>query len=76
MYARYRSFLWTGYGFRDAFNLDAKWWDPDVLGIDQGPILIMIENYLNGSVWKKFMRNESIKRGLERAGFKSVLLAK
>jgi hypothetical protein len=72
MYEDYRVSLWTGYGFRDAFNLDAAWWDPDVLGIDQGPILLMIENYLNGSVWNRFMRNEIVRRGLDRAGFKLI----
>ena len=68
-YATYRTNLWTGYGFRDAFNLETNWWGPHVLGIDQGPILIMAENYRSGRVWEVFMRNASIRRGLERAGF-------
>ncbi len=44
-YDQYRTNIWTPYGFCDAFNLTANWWDPEVLGIDQGPILIMIENH-------------------------------
>jgi hypothetical protein len=76
MYDNYRVSLWTGYGFRDAFNRDAAWWDPDVLGIDQGPMLLMIENYLTGSVWKTMQRNEIIKRGLKRAGFQARTLVK
>jgi hypothetical protein len=68
-YDRYRRNIWTGYGFRDAFSLRANWWATDVLGIDQGPILIMIENYRNQRVWRRFMRNEEIRRGLQRAGF-------
>jgi hypothetical protein len=68
-YSTYRSSIWTGYGFRDAFNLEANWWGPHVLGIDQGPILIMAENHRTGRVWEVFMRNATIQRGLERAGF-------
>lgn len=68
-YDEYRVQLWSSYGFRDAFNLKADWWAPDVLGIDQGPILIMTENYRFQSVWRRFMRNPSVLRGLEAAGF-------
>ncbi len=69
LYDRYRTNIWTAYGFRDAFNLTANWWDPDVIGIDQGPIVLMIENYRTQNVWKRFMRNPEIQRGLQRAGF-------
>jgi hypothetical protein len=68
-YDRFRPGIWTAYGFCDAFNLTADWWDPDVLGIDQGPILIMIENYRTGRVWKTFMKAPEIQRGLKAAGF-------
>ncbi len=68
-YDAYRANLWTGYGFRDAFNLETNWWGPHVLGIDQGPILLMAENYRNGRVWDVFMRHAAIQRGLEGAGF-------
>jgi hypothetical protein len=64
--------LWGEYGFRDAFNLQENWWATDVLGIDQGPILLMIENHRTGSVWKSFMQAPEIKRGLQRAGFQSL----
>ncbi len=64
--------LWTKYGFRDAFNLDVNWWDTDVIGIDQGPMIIMIENYRTGSVWKRFMKNPDVQRGLQAAGFQPV----
>ncbi|MBN2356299.1 T9SS type A sorting domain-containing protein, partial [candidate division KSB1 bacterium] len=72
LYDTYRSQLWTQYGFRDAFNLTVNWWGPDVIGIDQGTIVIMIENYRTGRVWERFMENEDIQRGLQRAGFTSV----
>ncbi len=45
MYDRYRTNLWTENGFRDAFNLGINWFDSDELGIDQGPFVVMIENY-------------------------------
>lgn len=68
----YGAQLWTKYGFRDAFNLKVNWWGPDVIGIDQGPIIIMIENYRTGRVWERFMRNADIRRGLTVAGFTPV----
>lgn len=71
MWNNYRAQLWTKYGFRDAFNLSVQpaWWDTDVIGIDQGPIIIMIENYRNQSVWSRFMQNPDIQLGLQAAGF-------
>lgn len=68
-YSHYRPRIWTAYGFRDAFNLGAQWWGSDTLGIDQGPIVIMIENYRTQRVWRLFMQNEEVQRGLQRAGF-------
>jgi len=73
MYDQYRSTIWTGYGFCDAFNLAASWWDTDVLGIDQGPIAIMIENYRTSAVWSRFMQSAEIQRGLQLAGFTPVV---
>lgn len=69
MYDRYRAELWTAYGFRDAFNPERNWFDSDELGIDQGPIVVMIENYRTQRVWRLFMQNAVVQRGLERAGF-------
>jgi hypothetical protein len=71
-YTNYRPRIWTAYGFRDAFNLGAQWVGPDELGIDQGPIVIMIENYRTQRVWRRFMQNTVIQRGLQRAGFVSL----
>ncbi|MEW5798090.1 MAG: glucoamylase family protein [Bacteroidota bacterium] len=69
MWNNYKTQLWSKYGFRDAFNLNINWWGPDVIGIDQGPIIIMIENYRTGSVWKRFMQNPDVQRGLAAAKF-------
>ncbi|HEY9175843.1 MAG TPA: glucoamylase family protein [Verrucomicrobiae bacterium] len=68
-YRQFRRNIWTAYGFRDAFNQGEQWWGPDVLGIDQGPIVLMIENYRTQRVWRRFMRNPEVQRGLQAAGF-------
>jgi len=69
MWNSYGPQLWTPYGFRDAFNLTFNWWGPDVIGIDQGPQVLMIENYRTGRVWNRFMENPHVQTGLTRAGF-------
>lgn len=58
--------LWGKYGFKDAFNPTANWFAADYLGIDQAPIVIMIENLKNGFVWTNTMKDPIIKRGLEK----------
>jgi hypothetical protein len=68
-----RTKFWTQYGFVDAYNLRVPWYDNAELGIDQGPIVIMIENYRNQNVWRLFMQNAEIQRGLQQAGFVSLL---
>ena len=68
-YNNYRTSIWTENGFRDAFNLGSSWWDTDEIGIDQGPIVIMIENYRTQRVWQRFMQSPEIQLGLQRAGF-------
>jgi hypothetical protein len=68
-YRQFRRSIWTAYGFRDAFNQGEQWWGPDVLGIDQGPIVLMIENHRTQRVWRRFMRNPEVQRGLQAAGF-------
>ena len=72
MYATYRSQLWGPYGFKDAFNPTQKWFATDYLAIDQGPIVLMIENYRTGRIWHVFMQHVAIQRGLEHAGFAPV----
>ncbi|HEV8177180.1 MAG TPA: glucoamylase family protein [Gemmatimonadales bacterium] len=76
--------LFGRYGFLDAFNetfpgdqeagmaraLPGRgWYDTDYLGIDQGPILVMAENYRTGLVWRYIRKHPAIIRGLRRAGF-------
>ncbi len=62
--------IWGEYGFVDAFNESKDWYADSYLAIDQGPIIVMIENYRSGLLWKLFMANEDVKRGLDKLGFK------
>jgi len=84
MHERYGGYIYGEYGFLDAFNpsfdfAEAKlhhgritpigWVDGDYLGIDQGPIVLMIENHRSEFIWQVMRRNPHIRRGLQRAGF-------
>ena len=61
---------WTRYGFVDAFQPQAGWYAPDVLGIDQGPMVLMAENLRTGFVWEYFMRNREIVQAMKAVGFR------
>ncbi|HET6905840.1 MAG TPA: glucoamylase family protein, partial [Rhodanobacteraceae bacterium] len=76
--------IYSTFGFVDAFNptFELKtplrsghvvpgegWFDNEYLGIDQGPILLMLENYRSGFVWKVMRSNPHVQEGLKRAGF-------
>lgn len=72
MWNTYNKQLIGKYGFKDAFNLTVKpegWFDIDYLGIDQGPILLQIENHESQLIWNIMKKNPYIRKGLERAGF-------
>ena len=62
---------WGEYGFVDAFNETQNWYAPSFLAIDQGPIIVMIENYRTGLLWNLFMGCPEIKKGLAKLDFKS-----
>ena len=81
----YNTPLVTEYGFKDAYNptytfysnnnsnpqiTEGGWIDRDYLGIDQGPIVIQIENHRSELVWKLMKKNPYIVAGLKKAGFK------
>lgn len=84
MIARHGKLVYRQYGFIDAFNETLRidvtpqqgaiipgvgWFNTDYLGIDQGPIVTMIENYRSGLVWDTMKKNPHVIRGLRRAGF-------
>ena len=91
MRERYGDALFGRYGFLDAFNPTLRepgprlqhgrivpgvgWFDGDYLGIDQGPILAMVENYRSDLVWRYMRRSPYVVRGLCRAGFEGGWLA-
>ncbi|GGF37353.1 glucoamylase family protein [Echinicola rosea] len=61
--------LWGEYGFYDAFNLTESWYADSYLAIDQGPIILMIENHRTGLLWEVFMKDQEVQNGLDRLGF-------
>jgi len=62
--------LWGEYGFKDAFNPGKKWISTHYLAIDQGPILVMIENYRSQLLWKCFMRDPDVCRMVTKLNLK------
>lgn len=92
MKKRYGDNVYTSYGFVDAFNPSfrftdrplrtgkvvpgAGWFDTVYIGIDQGPIVAMIENYRSDFVWKVMRKNSYVRAGLLRAGFGGGWLGK
>jgi hypothetical protein len=66
--------IWSPYGFTDAFNETKNWYAQSHLAIDQGPIIVMIENYRSGLLWKLFMGCPEIKQGLKKLGFTAPAL--
>ena len=66
--------LWKEYGFIDAFSLHHLWFADSFLAIDQGPIIIMIENYRSGLLWNLFMSCPEVKTGMRNLGFTSPQL--
>ncbi len=61
---------WGPAGFYDAFSLEGEdWVAAKYLAIDQGPMVVMMENYRSGLIWDLFMGAEEIKTGLDKLGF-------
>ncbi len=63
--------IWSQYGFRDAFNETKNWYANSYLAIDEGPIVVMMENYRTGLLWKLFMSCPEVQNGLKKLGFSS-----
>lgn len=63
--------IWSECGFFDAFNPATGWCAPGHIAIDQGPIIVMIENHRSGLLWNLFMSCLEVKLGLQKLGFKS-----
>jgi exo beta-1,2-glucooligosaccharide sophorohydrolase (non-reducing end) len=61
--------IWGIYGFRDGFNQTENWFEDVNTGLNQAPIVVMIENYRSGLIWKQFMSNPEIQPALDAIGF-------
>lgn len=61
--------VWGNYGFYDAFNPTADWYGRSYLAIDQGPIVVMMENHRTGLLWNLFMSAPEVQQGLTKLGF-------
>lgn len=57
------------FGFYDAFSPEYSWFPKCYLAIDQGPIVVMLENYRTGLIWDLFMKDKDIQNGLEKLNF-------
>ncbi|HEX4959183.1 MAG TPA: glucoamylase family protein [Lacibacter sp.] len=66
--------LWKEYGFTDAFSLKDSWFANSFLAIDQGPIIVMIENYRSGLLWNLFTSCPEVKNGMRALGFTAPYL--
>lgn len=72
MRAQYGHAIYGRYGFTDAFNPLNNWVNPEIIGIDQGIILLSAANARDGGVWKWFMKNREITDAMQRVGFHRV----
>ena len=72
LYRNYGKECFGGYGFYDAVNFTVKDYPvrKNYIAIDQGPIMVMIENYRTGLLWSLFMQDNDIRRGLSLLDFK------
>jgi hypothetical protein len=66
--------IWGNYGFADGFSETKNWYAKTHLAIDEGPIVVMIENYRSQLIWKLFMQIPDIQTGLKKLGFESPWL--
>jgi hypothetical protein len=75
-YTNMKDSLYGPYGFYDAFSETANWFPKRYLAIDQGPIVVMMENYRSGLLWNLFMSSPEIHEGLKKLGFESPAIRK
>jgi len=73
-YKNMKDSIYGFYGFYDAFSEHHNWYPKKYLAIDQGPIIVMMENYRTGLLWKLFMSCPEIQNGLTKLGFESPWL--
>jgi len=69
LYENHREKTFGTFGFYDALSFEHNWFPQRYLAIDQGPIVVMIENHRSGLLWDLFMSNQDVQNGLEKLGF-------
>jgi len=69
LYNNYGLRAWKRYGFVDAFNPRTAWTDVDVIGIDQGISMLMVENYRTAFIWENFMKGHEAQHAMKLVGF-------
>ena len=69
LYEDMKDKVWGEFGFYDAYSETDNWYPKRYIGIDQGPIVVMIENGRTGLLWKLFMSAPEIQQGLTKLGF-------
>ncbi len=72
MFDRYGDKIWTKYGFLDAFHPKEHWYSRYVLGIDQGIMLLMVENMRSGAVWKAVMSTPEARTAMDAVGLAAI----
>lgn len=65
--------IWGEYGFVDGFSEQHEWYAKSYLAIDQGPIVVMMENPRSGLIWKLFMSSPEVQRGLKKLGLRALI---
>ncbi len=68
-YTNMKDSIYGPYGFYDGFSEHYNWYPKKYLAIDQGPIVVMMENYRSGLLWNLFMSCPEVKQGLKKLGF-------
>ena len=66
--------IFKQYGFVDAFSVNSVWFANSFLAIDEGPIIVMMENYRSGLIWNLFTSCPEVKNGMRSLGFTAPYL--
>jgi hypothetical protein len=69
LYENHKDQTFGPYGFYDALSFEHNWFPQRYLAIDQGPMVVMIENHRSGILWDLFMSHPDVQTGLDKLGF-------
>lgn len=74
LFDQYGDRIWGDFGFSNTFNVDQSWYDTDVIGIDLGMVLLNIENFRTGLIWKLLESHPSTAKAWKAANFQKTYL--